>query len=203
MLEPSSLIAAVAAGMEGQSASALMRLAEILKFHQSCVTVIAEQTVQDIEPEDILVGCNALQMRGVTIPYKDLKISSRIPHRNVLDPIDVMAGEACVLSYGSEAPVFLIVVDRLRGREFKMQYAEEAIDSVATHLSNTGGHLLISQDADSYAEVADPMAITVDAEGIDLGLGRFVAWDDVSGLSMREALSLAIGRKRMLTISEG
>jgi len=202
MMKPSKIIAAVAANDTSQSATALMRLSEILKLHGERVTIMAEQTLQDIEADDIMIGSRSLRLRGVTVPYDNLRIVTRVPHGDLPTIEDIMAGEACVFDYGSQDRSFLTVVSRDTGRLLKMQFAAEAIDVAATSSMNSGTSILLSEDADDECEVMDAAEFIVDEEALSLGQERSISWNDISAMTSQETLSIAIGRQRMLTLSE-
>ena len=202
MMKPSKIIAAVAANDTSKSATALMRLSEILKLHSESVTIIAEQTLQDIDAGDVMIGSSALRLRGITIPYENLRIVTRVPHGDLPTIEDIMAGEACVFDYGSQDRSFLTVVGRDTGRQLKMQFAPEAIDVAATNSMNCGTRILLSEDADDECEVMDAAEFIVDEEGLNLGSERSIPWDDISAMTTQETLSIAIGRQRMLTLNE-
>lgn len=202
MMKPSQIIAAVAASNMSQSATALMRISEILKLHGERVTIAAEQTLQDIEPEDIYIGSTGLRLRGILIPYENLRIVTRVPHGGLPSVEDIMAGEACVFDYGKEDRSFLTIVGRRTGQLLKMQHAAEAIDVAATMSMNLGTRILMSENADDECEVVDPSDFTVDEDGISFGIGRCVPWSEISAITTQGTLSIAIGRQRMMTINE-
>ena len=202
MMKPSQIIAAVAASDMSQSATALMRMSEILKLHGERVTIAAEQTLQDIEPEDIYIGSTGLRLRGIIVPYENLRIVTRVPHGGLPSVEDIMAGEACVFDYGTEDRSFLTIVGRQTGTLLKMQHAAEAIDVAATMSMNLGTRILMSEDVDDECEVVDPSDFTVDEDGISFGIGRSVPWSEISAITTQGTLSIAIGRQRMMTINE-
>jgi len=205
MMKPSKIIATVAGAMQGGHATALMRLAEILKHHDENVTIVAEQSVQDIEASDILIGSTSVRLRGIVIPFEDLRIESRIPIASLPTPEDIMAGEACVLSYGGNNGSdrsFLTVAGRDTGNQIKIHYAVEALDVAANHSINTGSRLLVSEGMSDECTIIEACAMTVDQEGIHLGGDNHILWTDVTAMTVQDTLSLAIGRKRMMTISE-
>ena len=202
MMKPSKIIAAVAANDLSQTATALMRMSEILKLHGEQITIAAEQTIQDIEPDDIHVGSKSVKLRGITIPYENLRIITRVPHGGLPTIEDIMAGEACVFDYGTSDRSFLTIVGRETGRLLKMQYAAEAIDVAATSSMNSGTQILLSEDADDECEVVDAAEFIVDDEGISFGRDRSIPWTDISAMTTQGTLSIAVGRQRMVTINE-
>ena len=202
MMKPSKIIAAVAANDTSETATALMRISEILKLHGERVTIAAEQTLQDIDPEDVYVGSTGLRLRGICIPYENLRIVTRVPHGGVPSVEDIMSGEACVFDYGLDERSFLTIVGRDTGRLLKMQYAAEAIDVAATSSMNSGTRILLSENADDECEVVDAAEFIVDDEGISFGRNRSVPWTDISAMTTQGTLSIAIGRNRMMTINE-
>ena len=202
MLKPSQILAAVAASDISESATAIMRLSEILKLHGEQITIAAQQTVQDIDHNDIFIGSEGIRLRGIHIPFEKLRIVTRIPYGEVPTREAIMAGEACVFEYGEGDRVFLTVVNQEEGCKLKMQHAAEAIDVAATNSMNTGSKILLSENASDDCEVVDATEFCVTDDGISLGKDRSVSWKEISAMTTQDTLSIAIGRQRMLTINE-
>lgn len=201
-MNPSQMIAAMAANDTSRSAIALMRLSEVLKLQDERVTIAAEKTVQDIEREDIFIGSAGIRLRGLLIPYEGLSIVTKLPAGGFPSMEDIMAGEACIFHYGRQEKSFLTVVGRESGMQLKMQYVTEAIDVAAMVSMNTGTRMLLSEDGDDECEVVDPTDFRVDEEGILFGSDRMVPWSEVSAVTTQGTLSVAIGRQRMMTLNE-
>lgn len=205
MNKASNIIASFAAIIEGEQRSALLKIASMLKKHNEEITIVAEQTVQDVCSADIMIGAESIKLRGLIIPLNNLKIEQRIPLSSFINSNDVEAGEACVLSYGGQSGQdkgFLTIASQKLGRKIKIRYAEEALDVVGTISMNTENNFLLSKSNDLDCTVVDPFSMRMDEEGIYLDRNTELTWDSISAMTVQDCLSIAVGRHQMITLSE-
>ena len=203
-MSPSTLIATISASMNGRKATALLRIAEALKNNNELVTILAEQTIQDVDPAEIHAGIASMRIRGLTIPYLGMSVERRAPANSIPSREDIMAGDACIISYqtigGDRAT--LTIVGRNAGRDMKIAAAAEAMDVASTSSLNRGADLLVSLNTGDVCEAVDACCINIDDNGVYLGMGDRVSWDAISAINVQETLSIAIGRSRLITVSE-
>jgi hypothetical protein len=205
MIRPSKILTGIAMLGGIKNGEPLMRIAEALEKNGERITIAAEQTVQDIEPEDIMVGAQFIRMRNIDIPIASLRVEARMPHALLNIDEARSNGFACVLSYGGthgDDRKFLTIVGRADGNALKALYTEEAIDVAATHSLNVGTNILLLENASTECTLIDPNVMRVDESGVYLGAGHYVTWNDISALTIQDTLSIAVGRSQMLTISE-
>lgn len=205
MNKASKIITNFAAMIEGEQHSALLKIATMLKSHNEEITIVAEQTVQDVCSADIMIGTESIKLRGLIIPLNNLKIEQRIPLSSFIDSDDVESEEACVLSYGGQNGQdkgFLTIASRSLGRKIKIRCAEEALDVVGTISMNSENNFLLSKSNDMDCTVIDPFSMRMDENGIYLDSNTELTWESISAMTVQDCLSIAIGRHQMITLSE-
>jgi len=205
MNKASKIIANFATITKAEQRLALLKIANMLHNNNEEITIVAEQTIQDVSSADIMIGTESIKLRGLIIPLNNLKIEQRIPLSTFVTQRNIEAEEACVLSYGGQNgqdKSFLTIVSRNLGRKIKIHYAEEALDVIGTHSANSENTLLLSKSNDADCTVIDPCSMRINDAGIYLGDDTELAWESISAMTVQDCLSIAIGRLQMITLSE-
>lgn len=202
-MKPSQIIAIIANAEKRPSSKALNEISKLMSENDEKITIVAEKTVQDIDPEDVQVGISTISFRNIVIPLHSLSLETRVPHNCPVTSDDVIKGESQSFSYTKDGDEMMITLaGRELGRRFKIECAEEAVDVAATNSLNTGNQLVLSENFDVQYLVEDAASITIDENGIYLGAGDFILWNDVSAVTLQETLAIAVGRNKLMSLSE-